>query len=238
MLSTLRRAPPDGSRFFGYQCKSLAHESSLLIMRSSDTKFTRHRKERPVPTWRKQSKFMLSMIIEPAASNPQGLLNFRFPVRWLRMIRIIRTIRLQTHERKFGVNRIFHAFFAIFGPNFRRIYAQKTSNTHILRFLRKTSWGANCPPKTFGVEYKFFCVNSGKTAVVMHKNYSTALRDKYAENTQKIRTITQRLLIIYAWYSEFTLIGITSCFAYFAVIFTHDTQNIRMFTHDTQHDTW
>ncbi len=30
MLSTLRRAPPDGSRFFGYQCKSLAHESSLV----------------------------------------------------------------------------------------------------------------------------------------------------------------------------------------------------------------
>jgi len=60
---------------------SLARESSLLIMRSSDTKLTRHRNERPVPTWRKQSKFILSMIIEPAASNPQGLLNFRFPVR-------------------------------------------------------------------------------------------------------------------------------------------------------------
>ena len=52
-------------------------------------------------------------------------------------------------RRKFGVNRIFHAFFAIFGPNFRRIYAQKTSNTHILRL----------PPTTFCVEYKFFCVN-------------------------------------------------------------------------------
>jgi hypothetical protein len=60
---------------------SLAHESSLLIMRSSDTKLTGHIKELPVPTWRKQSKFMLSMIIEPAASSPQGLLNVHFPVR-------------------------------------------------------------------------------------------------------------------------------------------------------------
>jgi hypothetical protein len=144
MLSTLRRAPPDGSRFFGYQCKSLAHESSLLIMRSSDTKFTRHRKERPVPTWRKQSKFMLSMIIEPAASNPQGLLNFRFPVRWLRMIRIIRTIRLQTHERIFGVNLALIEFFMRFLQFLVRIFGEFTHKKRQIRIF----W-----------EYKFFCVN-------------------------------------------------------------------------------
>jgi len=162
MLSTLRRAPPDGSRFFGYQCKSLAHESSLLIMRSSDTKFTRHRKERPVPTWRKQSKFMLSMIIEPAASNPQGLLNFRFPVRWLRMIRIIRTIRLQTHERIFGVNLALIEFFMRFLQFLVRIFGEFTHKKRQIRifwgFYAKRR-GGQLPPTTFCVEYKFFCVN-------------------------------------------------------------------------------
>ncbi len=138
---------------------SPAHESSLLILSSSDTKVTGHSKGRPAPTWRKPWESMLSMIIEPAASNPQGLLSVCPPV-WLFTHN---THNMHDHIenrwtyflRKSRGNTNFHVFSLFLALNFRRIYAWKLQKRIFMKRIRNFTW-EQMPPTWNCVKNLFF----------------------------------------------------------------------------------
>ncbi len=150
MLSTLRRGPPDGSRFIGYRCTNKSC-TRIFATHNALVRHKVHKAQKRTPCADMEKAVKVYAVDDNRASSLQPSRIVEFPLSGTMITHNTHNTHDTTQNpwayfrRKFGVNRIFRAFFAIFGPNFRRIYAQKTSNTHILRFLRKTSWGAIAP---------------------------------------------------------------------------------------------
>jgi hypothetical protein len=132
MLSTLRRAPPDGSRFTSV-CYSLPMHKSCTRVFATHHELVRlkiHRSQKRTPCADMEKAVKVYSVDDNRASSLQPSRIVECPLSgtmiYLRMILIIRTIRLQTHVRKFSVNRAKIGFFMLVLQFLLRMFGEFT----------------------------------------------------------------------------------------------------------------
>ena len=146
MLSTLRRAPPDGSRFIGYQCTNKSC-TRIFATHNALVRHKAHKAQKRTPCADMEKAVKVYSVDDNRASSLQPSRIVEFPLSGTMITHNTHNTHDTTQNpwayfrRKFGVNRIFRAFFAIFGPNFRRIYAQKRQIRIFWSFYAKRRGG-------------------------------------------------------------------------------------------------